>query len=324
MPKSSKFGIIYRAYCEETGKSYIGLTTKTLNTRKIGHLVDAFKRDSQTHFHRALRKHGRNSFKWEELDFAENIEDLKAKEIYWIGKYDSYEKGYNSTLGGDWFPEDLIEKRNTVIKSEESRRKISESLKRKFEEDPTFREQHRAHSIKQSQDPVNRFLSSERMKKRIDEDPSLMKRMSDLANLPEAKEKRQNSMKKHLENKDSSYYKTLVSNGIKSMSDPEHCKKMWTNAKTPEAIEKMKASLREYNKRPEVAERKSKQAKEQMTEARKEALREARRNTILKKLNLILKKIDGEVTEEKFNSVRTKLKLKDPSYSWYLRNVIEG
>ena len=32
---------------------------------------------------------------------AEDSEELKKKEKYWIAYYNSYEKGYNSTLGGD-------------------------------------------------------------------------------------------------------------------------------------------------------------------------------------------------------------------------------
>jgi hypothetical protein len=43
---------------------------------------------------------GRNGFIWgviEECDF----DMLNDKEIYWIAKYDTFNNGYNSTIGGE-------------------------------------------------------------------------------------------------------------------------------------------------------------------------------------------------------------------------------
>lgn len=90
--------IIYKATNLINKKVYIGLTTKSLKRRKqchYTHINDNFK------FHQALKKYNKNNFIWEEIDNASNIEELKEKEKYWIEKYDSYNNGYNSTLGGD-------------------------------------------------------------------------------------------------------------------------------------------------------------------------------------------------------------------------------
>ena len=55
--------LIYEAYNKNNGKSYIGLTTHTLEKRKSQHLRSA-KSGSLLHFHKALRKHGANAFEW--------------------------------------------------------------------------------------------------------------------------------------------------------------------------------------------------------------------------------------------------------------------
>jgi hypothetical protein len=35
------------------------------------------------------------------IDSSTTFEELKEKEIYWIAHYDTYNNGYNSTIGGD-------------------------------------------------------------------------------------------------------------------------------------------------------------------------------------------------------------------------------
>lgn len=322
MPIQNRKGLIYRAFCTVTRKSYIGLTQTTLETRRKGHINNALVKKLNSHFYRAIRKYGTSAFKWSILEEdIETLEELKQKEIYWIAKYDSYKNGYNQTLGGDLFPEERIIARNKVIQSSEVRAKISEKVKKSYQEHPKKLEALRTRNRIYANSSEHKLRSSERAKKRIEENPNLMKELSDLANMPEAKEKRKESMKKHYENHESTFYKTLQENGRKTMADPEHCKKMWANAHTPEAIKKMRKSLIEYNKTPEAKEWKSKCGKEQMTEERKESLRIARQNTIIKKMNMILSRIEGEVTEENYNRIRAELSLKDPSYKWYVKHI---
>ena len=58
---------------------------------------DAINNVLDTHFARAIRKYGKNSFKIEIIDKATSQNELNKKEQYWIRYYDSINKGYNET-----------------------------------------------------------------------------------------------------------------------------------------------------------------------------------------------------------------------------------
>lgn len=90
--------IIYKITNKTNGKIYIGQTVGKLETRWKRHVRS--KDDSI--FHRAIRKHGAESFTVEKIDIACSIEELNEKEKYWIAHYDSLnrDKGYNMTAGG--------------------------------------------------------------------------------------------------------------------------------------------------------------------------------------------------------------------------------
>ena len=62
---------------------------------------------SNTKFHRALRKYGKDGFIWEVIEEVDN-DKLNEREIYWISYYNSYKQGYNSTTGGDLPPRNDI------------------------------------------------------------------------------------------------------------------------------------------------------------------------------------------------------------------------
>lgn len=100
-------GIIYRAYCLTSKKSYIGQTINSLEDRRNSHLNDTFgNKNSQLHFHKALRKYGIDNFEWTiidtiQADSQESLHEcLNLLEIKYIKQFDSYENGYNMTLGG--------------------------------------------------------------------------------------------------------------------------------------------------------------------------------------------------------------------------------
>lgn len=99
-------GNLYIITNDVNSKVYIGKTYKSLIERWKGHERSAFAVDInnkyvyKTKFYNALRKYGPEHFKIELIArFEEGI--LEQKEIEYISKYDSYNNGYNSTLGGD-------------------------------------------------------------------------------------------------------------------------------------------------------------------------------------------------------------------------------
>ena len=53
--------------------------------------------------YRAIRKYGKDNFEVEILEelFTRDRKVLDAREIYWISFYDTYNNGYNATLGGE-------------------------------------------------------------------------------------------------------------------------------------------------------------------------------------------------------------------------------
>jgi group I intron endonuclease len=96
MPK----GIIYCAHCIPTGKKYIGKTLKCLERRKSSHKSAAKYEKRNLKFYNAIKKYGWNSFIWGVIEECD-VELLNEQEVFWIDKYNTYYKGYNSTLGGD-------------------------------------------------------------------------------------------------------------------------------------------------------------------------------------------------------------------------------
>ncbi len=99
-------GYIYKIICLPTGKLYIGQTLRTIEKRWKRHIRDA-KKGSEHKFHRAIRKYGEENFTVEELlaVSAPTKKELKAQldslEIEYISRFNTREKGYNSTDGGE-------------------------------------------------------------------------------------------------------------------------------------------------------------------------------------------------------------------------------
>ena len=96
-------GYIYKVECLVNHKVYIGLTNVSVQHRWTEHIGASFNPDHSDYefaFHRAIRKYGVDNFQVETIDIGSG-EELKEKEKYWIKFYDSYNKGYNCTLGGD-------------------------------------------------------------------------------------------------------------------------------------------------------------------------------------------------------------------------------
>jgi len=95
--------LVYKHTSMESGKSYIGMTKFTMEKRWKEHYKLATT--SNTHFHRAINLYG--SINWEHavlVDSISTVEEAHALERFYIKKYDTFENGYNSTLGGEGSP----------------------------------------------------------------------------------------------------------------------------------------------------------------------------------------------------------------------------
>lgn len=93
--------IIYKH--ELNGKSYIGYTKLTIEERLHKHHLNAMA-GIDTHFYRAIRKHGIEPIISSVLCECVDFEEAKKKEMEFIEKYDTYKSGYNMTTGGDGGP----------------------------------------------------------------------------------------------------------------------------------------------------------------------------------------------------------------------------
>ena len=95
-------GKIYKITNKLNGKIYIGQTLKSLEERFQKHCWGTTEKDKyhmNMAIKKAIRKYGKENFTIELIEEV-NQELLDVREIYWISFYDSYNKGYNCTLGG--------------------------------------------------------------------------------------------------------------------------------------------------------------------------------------------------------------------------------
>lgn len=95
---------IYKITNIQNNKCYIGKTNDS-NRRWADHQRLAFTKNHKEYekaLYKAMRKYGLANFTFEIIEEIEDY-DIKAgeREQYWISYYDSYNLGYNETLGGD-------------------------------------------------------------------------------------------------------------------------------------------------------------------------------------------------------------------------------
>ena len=86
---------IYKVTNKINGKVYIG---QSVDIGRRWHEHMAAKDD--IYFHKAIQKYGVENFEWEVIEKCKK-KDLDEREIYWIEYYDSFNKGYNCTKGGE-------------------------------------------------------------------------------------------------------------------------------------------------------------------------------------------------------------------------------
>ena len=92
--------IIYKAVNKHNGKAYIGSTTRSIEERRRDHLAKANTGVGAAYFQEAIATYSPDAFDWEQLDTASSVDELAAKEILYIEKYNTLKDGYNSDKGG--------------------------------------------------------------------------------------------------------------------------------------------------------------------------------------------------------------------------------
>ena len=95
-------GYIYKITNLINNKIYIGQTVRKAQSRWNQHIIDAENVKDNNYFHNAILKYGKENFALTILEECQN-DNLNEREKYWINYYDSYNHGYNSTLGGDGY-----------------------------------------------------------------------------------------------------------------------------------------------------------------------------------------------------------------------------
>ena len=86
---------IYKVTNKINGKVYIGQSVD-IGRRWRQHMTA----EDDIYFHKAIQKYGVENFEWEVIEQCKK-KDLDEREIYWIEYYDSFNKGYNCTKGGE-------------------------------------------------------------------------------------------------------------------------------------------------------------------------------------------------------------------------------
>ena len=94
-------GYVYLITNKINNKKYVGKTELSIKARWKQHIKDSKKEQCETRpLYRAIRKYGAEHFSICKIDTGHGNE-LNSREQYWIQYYNTYEDGYNATLGGD-------------------------------------------------------------------------------------------------------------------------------------------------------------------------------------------------------------------------------
>lgn len=139
--------IVYMA-TSPSGNKYIGITTKKLEIRISQHSRYTTNKSINYIFTNAIRKYGIKNINFDIIDYANDIKELKELEKYWIEKLDTYNNGYNLTLGGDGAlgykhtkeqNKNSSDRHKRYFSNPENRKKQSEIIKQSYINNPELR-----------------------------------------------------------------------------------------------------------------------------------------------------------------------------------------
>lgn len=163
--KEKVLGEVYLVTCLSTGKRYVGITIRGYLNRWKKHLAQS--KTKGTGLHEDIYKFGEDAFKIEVIESKQYVNrDRLAKwlfkrERYWISYYDTYLNGYNLTEGGDGIA--------GVHKSKVLKSLMSEMMKDLYERHPEERVKRTQRAHEEAQKPESRKRMSELQKKRYEE-----------------------------------------------------------------------------------------------------------------------------------------------------------
>lgn len=105
-------GFIYKITDKVNGMVYIGQTRYTVEFRWRQHL----NRKDGTLMHNRMQKYGKERFTVETLEECP-VHSLDEREMFYISKYDSFNSGYNLTIGGEGKKDLVLDDKYDEIKS---------------------------------------------------------------------------------------------------------------------------------------------------------------------------------------------------------------
>ena len=120
--------LIYKHTSERSGKSYIGLTSRTMEARWKEHCGNA-NRGSDNHFHKALRLYGYENWLHEIIaDSIDTFEEACQLEKFYIKKFNTFENGYNSTVSGEFMGANTTDEEKLNIMTAAARKRYNKDI----------------------------------------------------------------------------------------------------------------------------------------------------------------------------------------------------
>lgn len=124
-------GFIYKITNKVNGKVYIGQTRYTVESRWRQHCKNFNIEHRQQPLYKAFAKYGIENFIVETVEEVDCTR-LNEREMFWIAKYDSFNKGYNATVGGQggiyYWTDSQYEEIRTLYLSGFTIKKIAECM----------------------------------------------------------------------------------------------------------------------------------------------------------------------------------------------------
>lgn len=151
--------------------------------RQKKHLRDSQK-GSTLPFHNAINKYGIEKFKWEIIQKENNIQKLRELEKKFIKEFNSFEKGYNRTLGGEGtfglkFTREQnaknSERKKNYFQNEVNRKKVSKAVSDAIKKNPNLTENHSKFMTERFKLNDNRLKASAGMKKYLSNNDNRLK-----------------------------------------------------------------------------------------------------------------------------------------------------